>query len=130
MMKAGNYWVGDLCYVLDDEWDEVCALTIEENECLTGEFELSDGRRFAMYQTMYGDGTYSDQFGNKYSVDSGTIGCIFIDDIKPGTILIQGAVHAFPRNFETSCKDAVIRIGHVVIDTDEDIEPEIDGWDE
>lgn len=25
-MPAGRYYVGDLCYVMDDVWDEVCDL--------------------------------------------------------------------------------------------------------
>ena len=26
MFPAGKYYVGDLCYVMHDEWDEVCGL--------------------------------------------------------------------------------------------------------
>lgn len=29
MMKAGTYYVGDLCYVLHEDWDEVCSLIID-----------------------------------------------------------------------------------------------------
>jgi hypothetical protein len=25
-MPAGRYYIGDLCYVMHDEWDEACAL--------------------------------------------------------------------------------------------------------
>ena len=55
-MRPGKYYVGDLCYVMDDEWDDVCSLIIQGNECVDGEFTLPDGRRFASYGTMYGDG--------------------------------------------------------------------------
>ena len=83
MMQAGTYYVGDLCYVTtNEEWLEICELTIVNNECLEGEFTLKDGRRFAMYGTKYGDGTYQDSERlYEFSVDSGTIGCILDSDI-------------------------------------------------
>lgn len=83
MMPAGRYYVGDLCYVMtDEEWSEFCDITIKGNECLDGEFQFKDGRRFASYGTMYGDGGYRDQYGNNYSVDAGLIGCIKVEDIR------------------------------------------------
>mgnify|MGYP003347542378 CR=1 FL=1 len=83
MMTAGEYYVGDLCYVMsDEEWEEVCRLTTEGQKCISGEFTMADGRRFAMYNTAYGDGIYVDEKYMKYSVDSGTIGCIKVEDIK------------------------------------------------
>ena len=69
MMKAGTYWIGDLCYVMHDEWDEVCNITISGHSVKDGEFKLADGREFATYCTAYGDGMYSDQDGNVYGVD-------------------------------------------------------------
>jgi len=56
-MPAGKYYVGDLCYVMDsDEWSQVCSLIIQGEKLLDGEFELPDGRRFAIYSTHWGDG--------------------------------------------------------------------------
>ena len=82
-MQAGKYYVGDLCYVMDnDEWDQVCSIIIQGNKVFDGEFELKDGRKFAIYSTAYGDGLYNDYYGNEYSVDSGSIGCIKVEDIK------------------------------------------------
>ena len=81
MMKAGTYYVGDLCYVLHERWDEVCELIIEGNRCLDGEFNLKDGTRFAIYGTAYGDGNYFDQNGKSYDVDAGSIGCVLLDNI-------------------------------------------------
>jgi hypothetical protein len=86
-MKAGTYYVGDLCYVLHDEWDEVCELIIKDNVCLDGEFTLRDGRRFAIYGTAYGDGNYFDQNGKSYDVDAGSIGCILMNDIIKAILL-------------------------------------------
>jgi len=53
MMKAGTYYIGDLCYVMHPEWDEFCALTISGHNVLDGEFNLKDGRRFATFTTKW-----------------------------------------------------------------------------
>lgn len=125
MMPAGQYYIGDLCYVMSDaEWDDFCSITIQGHRCLSGEFVLNDGRRFATYQTKYGDGLYKDQFGNQYGVDAGLIGCIRIDDIRVEKYNIKelGSIVEFKTDFVTSCEDDVIKIGHVMIDTDPDFE--------
>ena len=79
--KMTKYYVGDLCYVLDNsDWNEVCDLTPFDNSEMA--FELSDGRQFWLGSTAYGDGTYNDDEGRPYSVDSGTLGAIRVDDIS------------------------------------------------
>jgi hypothetical protein len=132
-MPAGVYYVGDLCYVMtDDEWDQFCAITIKDNECLEGEFTMPDGRRFATYGTAYGDGEYKDQYGNQYGVDAGLIGCIKLTDIKLNVSDVHylGAVHTFANDFETTGGrndthwDGIIHIGHVRIETDPQVEDE------
>jgi hypothetical protein len=127
MMKAGKYYIGDLCYVMHPEWDEFCSLTISGNNVLDGEFNLKDGRRFAIYNTMYGDGTYHDQQGKEYWVDSGSIGCILLDDIKLSNIqnnLRGGAIHKFDTSFYTGEMDGKIMFHKVSIDTDDMVEEE------
>jgi len=117
-MKAGKYYVGDLCYVLGDRWDEVCDLIIVGHNCLDGEFELKDGTKFAIYGTAYGDGVYPDQHGNGYPVDSGSIGCVLVDDITEGELDEGlGNIFDFKESFTTDSDDGVIMIGDVVIDT-------------
>ena len=121
MMKAGTYYLGDLCYVLHDEWDEVCSIIIDDNRCLDGEFTLKDGRRFAIYGTAYGDGTYKDQSGNEYGVDSGSIGCILLSDIdldSEGNFLTGGNIVPFGNDFYTGEQDGKIMFGSLSIDTD------------
>ena len=121
MMKSGTYYVGDLCYVLHDEWDEVCELIIKDNVCLDGEFTLKDGRRFAIYGTAYGDGTYLDQSGNEYGVDAGSIGCILLSDINlesEGNFLTGGNIVPFESDFRTDEEDGRIMFGSLIIDTD------------
>lgn len=117
-MKAGKYYVGDLCYILGDRWNEVCNLIIVKHRCLDGEFELKDGTRFAIYGTVHGDGVYHDRHANRYPVDSGSIGCVRVDDITEGELdKFPGNIFDFKEDFETYMEGGVIIIGDVVIDT-------------
>ena len=125
-MPEGRYYIGDLCYVMsDEEWDEVCSITIKDNKCIEGEFNLKDGRRFALYGTAWGDGLYNDQYGHSYAVDSGTIGCILESDIKENIddILQLGALIDMNTPFVTSGGrgepdwEGIIQFGTVMIET-------------
>ena len=126
-MPAGEYYIGDLCYVMsEEEWLEICDITIQGTRVLEGEFQLKDGRRFAMYSTAYGDGWYYDYYGHSYSVDSGSIGCIRITDIKANkhkNLLDSGAIQHFDTDFVTGGGrgepdwEGTIQFGHVVIET-------------
>ena len=135
MMPKGKYYIGDLCYVMaDDEWLDICDITIQGTRVLEGEFQLKDGRRFAMYSTAYGDGVYYDEYGHSYSVDSGSIGCILLDDIKYvdnfDQFLDVGAILEFDEDFVTvggrgeSDWEGMIQFGHVVIETTPSYEEE------
>ena len=106
-MPAGTYWVGDLCYVMRDRWSEFCDITISDHECLSGEFILSNGTRFASYRTAWGDGSYTDTYYNSYGVDAGLIGCILVSDISKEQLenLDLGHVHVFDKPFETGYLD-------------------------
>jgi hypothetical protein len=120
MMTAGKYYIGDLCYVMHDRWDEFCALTCTDNRVLDGEFNLKDGTRFATFTTKWGDGVYEDEQGNEYPVDAGLIGCIRIDDIaaEERENVANGRVVEFVQDFSTWSAGGEIRIGNVLINTD------------
>ena len=129
MMKAGKYYVGDLCYVFNDEdWQAVCKVIIDGHSCLEGEFNLPDGRRFAVFSTAWGDGEYYDQNGHSYSVDAGSIGCMLVDNItanKYDNLLDLGNIVEMKRDFQCYSNDGLIHIGDLEIDTD----PK-DDWDD
>lgn len=126
MMPAGTYYVGDLCYVMnDEEWNEFCNLTTVDNDCLQGEFTFKDGRRFASYQTKWGDGEYRSNINTKHSVDAGLIGCILVSDIKTKKyesfeLEDFGAIVTFDEDFKTRENDGLIVFGDVIINTDPD----------
>ena len=124
-MQAGTYYVGDLCYVMHDAWSEVCDLIIEGHSCKEGEFTLADGRKFAIYNTAYGDGTYSSNGNGSYCVDSGSIGCIRVEDIRdetysPEVIDDLGQQIVFENDFSTRNDRGTLCFGHVEVYTGDD----------
>jgi hypothetical protein len=124
-MPAGKYYIGDLCYVMHDEWSEFCDITIKDEKCLDGEFVLADGRRFATFSTAWGDGTYRSSINTLHSVDSGSIGCIRVEDINDTTYDAEtinrlGAIVDFPEPFEVSEDTGLLTFGHVLIETNAD----------
>ena len=134
-MPAGSYYIGDLCYVMHPEWSECCELFFPANHPprgVEGEFTLKDGRRFASFSTAYGDGTYSSNMSTVHSVDSGSIGCIRVEDIRDDeydNIEELGAIVEFDQPFEVSSDQGLLVFGHVQIDTAEGSEEEEEEYD-
>ena len=125
IMPAGRYYIGDLCYVMHDEWDEACGMFFPTNQSgrgVEGEFQLRDGRHFASFGTAYGDGEYYNNMGTSHCVDSGSIGCIRVADIRDdtyGNIESLGSIVEFKEPFEVEkVGRGLLRFGHVEIETD------------
>ncbi len=124
-MPAGKYYIGDLCYVMHPEWTEVCRLFFPADappKGVEGEFTLKDGRRFASFATAYGDGEYRSSINTSHSVDSGSIGCIRVEDIRdteytPEFLAKLGAFVEFDQPFEVSNDQGMLTFGHVQIET-------------
>lgn len=116
---AGIYYIGDLCYVMHKEWNEVCGIIIHGNNCIEGVFELNDGREFGLWMTAYGDGMYLDNEGREYPVDAGLIGIIAIDDIDESEKenLLLGNVIKFDEPFRVNCSNGVFEFGDIRINT-------------
>lgn len=98
------YWIGDLCYVMGDVWNEVCNLTFPASGGeVKGELRLKDGRQFTIQGTAYGDGSYDATVPFKFGVDSGTLGAVRLADITdPEATLRLGFVKDFPPGQMTS----------------------------
>ena len=123
-MKAGKYYIGDLCYLLTDEYyDEiVCSFAHEDQE------KVVKGVEFWWHSTAYGDGGYEDQNGSIYSVDAGLIGCVNLDTLPEDALNDDGDafwgeggnVVSFKEDF--SCRyeedEGTICIGNIEIKTD------------
>lgn len=128
-MPAGKYYIGDLCYVMHPEWDEACDLFFPPGDNIgrgaQGEFTLKDGRRFASFATAYGDGEYRSSINTLHSVDSGSIGCIRVEDIRDNTyedLESLGAIVEFDRPFEVSEDQGLLVFGHVEIETADEVD--------
>lgn len=130
-MPAGQYYIGDLCYVLNDRWSQVCDKTIEGQSVKEGKFTLPDGTEFIMFSTAYGDGTYHAN-GVHIGVDSGSIGCVKVSDIDSTdkTNLIGfGTVVTFTQDFFCTNTKGYMKFGHVEINTQYlDDEDDVNGW--
>jgi hypothetical protein len=132
-LKAGTYWIGDLCYVMHEVWDEVCERTIEGHSVLEGKFGLSDGREFVMFNTAYGDGVYNDQNLDDYPVDSGNIGAILLSDIRENPENQTqgcGQIHTFESDFTCDTDAGTLRFGHVYIYTNDSDDESEDGYED
>ena len=140
MLKAGKYYVGDLCYVLGDrngwDWmklldatgylgckDPVTGDRLDKDET-TGYFRHRGVKLFSS-GTAYGDGSYRDQFGREYWVDAGLIGCVPMEALgeDPEMSVTPGrGAHIVQFDWPFSCsvcdENGVIRIGNIEIDTD------------
>jgi hypothetical protein len=128
VMPPGRYYVGDLCYVIDDDevWSEVCDFMFAGKGNNEGQFTLKDGRTFVIYGTRYGDGTYESNLGTSHSVDAGVIGAMLESqcDQKYEHIAELGAFIDFHEPWTHSGSggdrrgwDGVIRLGHIEIQT-------------
>lgn len=115
-LKAGKYWIGDLCYIIDREnWNTVCKFLGDGSEMREGVFTLL-GREGAIFGTAYGDGGYYDQEGNEYGVDSGTLG-IFPAGVFSSPTESGGHIFDFPEDFPVECVDGEMRFGRIRIPT-------------
>jgi hypothetical protein len=116
---AGEYYIGDLCYVMGNEWDEVVELMFPTERSEQGELTLADGRKFFYGSTAYGDGSYGDNRGGTYPVDAGNIGIIATNDIsETDKESVQcGTVYTFDEPFEVTAHAGLFKFGDIVIDT-------------
>lgn len=112
--KAGDYYVGDLCYVLSDE-DYDSLVDISNVNC-QWEGRLK-GYPFFIGRTKYGDGVYVDNDNDEYFVDSGTIGIVPEEMIDSNNRADLGQIIEFSSEFEVSYDDGVFQFGDLLINT-------------
>ena len=129
VFPAGEYYIGDFCYLLDDEdyYEIVCSFLYD------GEPYQYKKYNFLFGNTAHGDGQYSDNKGNScYSADSGTIGIINLPTKKlkeQAKELLRcrcANVVKFDEPFSVYCGDGIFYFGSIEINTeyskDEDYE--------
>lgn len=130
-MKKGTYYIGDPCYLFDKSWSEVLNETGFFSPDLDGECFLR-GKLVAAGSTAHGDGSYKDNEGRGYWVDSGMIGILPISLEKIDNIFREGNpfkdqgahVIKFDTEFTVEISDGIFKFGSIVIDTKNDPEDE------
>lgn len=114
-MKAGTYYVGDPCYVLSDkDWQKILG---------DDGFSQLKGHEIFFAGTNSGDGTYLDNLGNEYGVDTGCIGILPVEvclkgRLKDITKRNLGQVHVFDSEFEVYVSGGNFTFGDIEIITD------------
>lgn len=95
MFSAGSYYIGDVCYILDDQiYHQIWGKTYQ---WANGVIHTQKGN-FWVHGTYLGDGLYESNQEHSYSVDAGVIGivpqCLF-DDHKVVRAQTLGSFHQF-----------------------------------
>jgi hypothetical protein len=129
LLPPGKYYIGDPCYVFNDStWDKLLDVTDSfQNDELT---EFGGGVVWG-YSTAVGDGVYTDQNDNEFSVDSGVLAAIPIDLIENPDGEANGTVVDAPNGLQVEHDNGTFWFGVICIKTagDED-EDEDTGYDD
>ena len=77
------------------------------------------GKKLAVFRTLRGNGTYSDQDGNSYPISSGTIGAYLFDPDGKQNVDPSGIVHVMDKSFSCSFvkSSGVAEFGSIHINT-------------
>lgn len=120
--EINKFYIGDPCYVLGDQiyfdiWDK----KFHFND---GYIEVKKNLGFEVHGTCYGDGEYTDEQGNKYPVDSGTLAVIPVEICgKPERLNMGRVVSSTSASLEYKDGLFTIKLDNekVIINTDLDI---------
>jgi len=122
-LPAGTYFIGDLSTFVDsDTWMFVCEnIWPASSKVDTHSGILTDGtgKKLAVFRTLRGNGTYSDQDGNSYPISSGTIGAYLFDPDGKQNVDPSGIVHVMDKSFSCSFvkSSGVAKFGSIHINT-------------
>lgn len=132
-MKAGLYWVGDPCYVLDKDngWD--WGKVLDQTDYFSGDSCVITAKekvyQVCVYNTAHGDGVYFGSDGKDYSVDAGLIGIIPINALPSikgkygdGDAVDNGHLKLFSEDFSCQNESGLMTFGDILIDTLEEEE--------
>ena len=119
--KAGVYYIGDPCYIMNrDTWSDFCNLVFK-NLFDQDEPKFKD-QLFFMTNPKYGDGTYYDNYGKEYFVDSGCIG-IFPEELIEKEA-VGGHIVIFDKDFKVDCKNYVLKCDDIFVFLDNSVHDE------
>lgn len=118
-LPTGRYFFGDPCYCFqDDSWQKIV------DDCYAGFTAIlldpEKYPKFDLSSTRYGDGEYLDNRGNRYLVDSGTIGLVHESmlEVPEQDLVNLGTFEVFDNPFLIEFSDGIFKInGSTVLDT-------------
>lgn len=123
IIPAGKYWLGDPCYVIrSNDWIEFCNEFSSEEDKDNSYIKLKDVNVLA-FPTYHGDGCYSDQNGNQFSVDAGLIGLVpheYLENSSESDSTSYdhlGTVVEFAEDTLCFTVDGILTFGNYIIDT-------------
>jgi hypothetical protein len=130
LLPEGEYYIGDLCYVIKDEWDQLVNLYWESHKkdpeqtihklTIKNEEYPSKTLEVLMFYTG-SDGTYQlKQANNQYPlcVDSGTVGIVKTTQLNQQTLMEAkslGHIERFEKEFVVSSHTNTIYLGDLEI---------------
>lgn len=130
-LPAGEYYVGDPCYVFPDgEWEDWVARAEsgDTEELYAAEV---DGHPVAACGFVRGVGDVTDQDGFDYVEDSGLIAAVPVELAELDEYSDDSMRRvSFPEEFEVYASTTMIRIGHLRIDVSEDFDDREDEMDD
>lgn len=118
-LPAGDYYIGDPCYVINDKWSEFLEVFWAARDLGSATFIFEDVT-CAAFNTQHGDGTYTlEPRGDTLLVDAGIIAAI------PGE-LVSGGGHGgtfvtFDSPVQCQAVNGVLHFGDFNVNT---------GWEE
>lgn len=127
--QPGTYYIGDPCYPFPHDntnlWDSWCKILMNGGDRVADWRKVFEfrGHKVATDSTAEGDGVYCDQFGHDYPVDSGSLGILPIDLIRPfskytdESLMDLGNIVTFDEPFVVTLDHGIFHFGHITIDT-------------
>ena len=93
VVPPGTYYIGDICYFLDDDiYETIFGGHGYESGLYT---RKSDASFFMVDNTLYGDGLYEGTDGFGYAVDAGIIGIVSMPLAATPSAASGGKIHTF-----------------------------------
>jgi hypothetical protein len=122
LLPAGDYYIGDLCYVIpdDESWSDFldgywATLEYNSTQDYGGGFKFR-GRDIFAANTAYGDGSYLGSNDKRYDVDAGLIGALPVE-LCSLPAADHGDIETFSEPFWALYDNGKFMIGDIVIRT-------------
>lgn len=116
ILEAGDYFIGELLYVLFDD-EESSILIRQSSSNQLKKISLPNDRFVVCFRSRDEAGRYYDNEMNEYDFDIGVIGCVPVnflnEDENPN--LDAGKIVSFSESFSVILTDQEFRVGDTVI---------------